>query len=230
MTQVNDHGTRAAMTEALLDTLPLSHRLALSYAPARARDAVLGLMALDMRLAGIIAGDGEPMIAQIKLAWWRDRLSEDTSDWPAGEPLLALLSTFPGDLRRLIPLVDGYETLLGEAFDRPALATYLRGKSHAWAAVADGDGDDSTLTPVEQAAKEVALHDLANRLSEEGELALVKQSLQKQPWRRAALSRSMRSLAVLHALCKRARSRDQAELLDGPGAMIAAMRVGITGR
>ena len=57
----------------LLGLTPL-HRLALAYAPAASRGAWLGFLALDMRLAAIVRAAREPMIGQIKLAWWRERL------------------------------------------------------------------------------------------------------------------------------------------------------------
>ncbi len=218
------------MDETLLETLPLSHRLALSYAPARTRTFVLALMALEQRLAMIVAGDGEPMIAQIKLAWWRDRLSENANEWPVGEPLFALLQQFPGDLTRWVPLVDGYETLLGETFDRPSLASYLRGKSLAWAALGDAIDSKQPHGPVEQASKEVAMHDLVQRLSDESEIELVTDALREQRWKRVQLSREMRPLAVLHALTRRAKAADRTELLESPRAMLVAIRVGITGR
>ena len=96
------------------DPLPLPRRLALAYAPRRSRDAVLGLWLLDQRLAGILQAQGEVLIAQIKLAWWRDRLGEDPAGWPRGEPLLALLQSGKVPPRSYLPLVDGWEALLAE--------------------------------------------------------------------------------------------------------------------
>jgi len=57
--------------EELLDSLGPLNRLALAYAPQSTRLPLLALLALDMRLAGIVRNSREPMLAQLRLAWWR---------------------------------------------------------------------------------------------------------------------------------------------------------------
>ena len=218
------------MDESLLETLPLPHRLALSYAPASAKPDTLALLALDARLAGIVRGDGEAIIAQMKLAWWRDRLSSNPADWPLGEPLLAQLQSWGGDVSRLVALVDGWEVLLSEKLDRTEITNFCRGKSLAWSALADGILSTSANKPVEQAAKEAALLDLAHNLSREEEADLARELSAKESWQRPTLPRKLRPLAVLHALSRRAMLDNRPHLLDGGGAMMLAMRVGIIGR
>ncbi len=218
------------MDESLLQTLPLAHRLALSYAPASAKADTLALMALDARLAGIVRGDGEAIIAQLKLAWWRDRLGSDRADWPLGEPLLAQLVAWSGDASRLVALVDGWEMLLAETLDRSAITTFCRGRSLAWAALADGLLSASANKDIEQTAKEIALLDLSQNLSRGEEADLAREISAKESWQRIILPRQLRPLAVLHALARRAKNDNRPHLLDGAGAMALAMRVGITGR
>ena len=218
------------MDEGLLETLPLAQRLALSYAPKTARSDTLGLFALEERLARIVSGGGEPMIAQLKLSWWRDRFSQSPDEWPEGEPLLSVLSQWSGDTTRLASLVDGWEGLLAERLDRKVLAQFLRGKALAWSALADGLSVRETNAAVQQAVEEIALFDLVHNLSDPSEIALVEDRLRSQPWTRPRLSRRVRPVAVLHALARRARGAGRRDLLDGPGAMATAMRVGITGR
>jgi len=223
-------GTGCLMDHSLLETLPLAHRLALSYAPKAAKADTLTLLAIDARLAGIVRSEGEAVIAQMKLAWWRERLTDDPAGWPVAEPLLAQLRSWGGDVSRLVPLVDGWEGLLAETLDRSAITTFCRGKSLAWAALADGTGTGKSTQPIEQAAREVALCDLARNLSNEEEAALASELGAQQGWQRVKLTRPMRALAVLHALSRRAWHDDRSQLLDGPGAMLLAMRVGFTGR
>ena len=55
----------------------------------------------------------EPLLGQVRLAWWRDRLGQDPADWPAGEPLLAALRGWQPQFAALAALVDGWELLLG---------------------------------------------------------------------------------------------------------------------
>ena len=64
--------------------------LALSYIPAASREAVRALWELDAALGAVLAGGREPLISQIKLAWWRDSLEKlDLERAPAEPALLA---------------------------------------------------------------------------------------------------------------------------------------------
>jgi len=89
-------------------------RLAAAYAPAASRTAWVGFLALDERLGRVAQRGGEPMLAQLRLAWWRDRLGESPDRWPVGEPLLALLRAWHAELPALAALVDGWEATLAD--------------------------------------------------------------------------------------------------------------------
>lgn len=212
------------MDEALLDTLTLAQRLALSYAPASARAPVLALLMLESRLAAILRQRGETIIAQLKLAWWRDRFAEDCARWPGGEPLLELLREWPGDLSVLGRLVDGWEALLDERLDRAGIEAFASARASAWAELGSAVAD-------ERAARQYALADLALHLEPGPErddaAALLLEARAGDP---PACSRKLRPLAVLRGLALRAYDRGSDELLDGPAAMLLALRVGITGR
>jgi phytoene synthase len=66
--------------------------LSVLYAPAAARPALLALHGLDLELAQVVASTSEPMLGEIRLAWWRDALvALDTGAVPA-QPLLALIA------------------------------------------------------------------------------------------------------------------------------------------
>jgi len=214
------------VTTDLAETLPLAQRLALSYAPRSARAPALALLALDQRLAAVLRaggqnGDGAQAIAQIKLAWWRERLREGPANWPEGEPLLALLRDFPGGTVPLADIVDGWEMLLTEDLDQTAIAEFASGRASGWQALG-GDGAG-------RAARNWAMADLWLNLPEGEEATNVRATLDAE-WNRVRLPRQARPLQVLHALAGRALRRDAGELLDGPGAMFTAMRVGIIGR
>jgi phytoene synthase len=62
--------------------------LALSYVPARVRPAVEALWRLDATLAAVLTAGRDPLISQIKLAWWRDALEQLDSALPPAEPAL----------------------------------------------------------------------------------------------------------------------------------------------
>lgn len=62
------------------------------YAPAAVRPALLALHGLDLALAQVVAETSEPMIGEIRLAWWREALTGlDAGKVPA-QPLLKLLA------------------------------------------------------------------------------------------------------------------------------------------
>lgn len=91
-------------------------RLAIAYVPAFYRSAFTLLLQLDERLAGILRSAREPMIAQIKMAWWREAFGNAAHLRPKGEPLLQALND-RGDVippAALDALVSAWEMLLGQ--------------------------------------------------------------------------------------------------------------------
>ncbi|MCU0891974.1 MAG: squalene/phytoene synthase family protein [Sandarakinorhabdus sp.] len=77
--------------------------LACLYAAAPARPGLVALFALDAELAHVVATTTEPLLGEIRLAWWRDRLIElDTQPAPA-QPLLQALQA------RVLPRLSGAE-------------------------------------------------------------------------------------------------------------------------
>lgn len=83
--------------------------------PRDRRAALAVLWALAERLTKVLADAREPMIGQIKLAWWRDMLSllaTDPAALPKGEPLLADLQAHWAGRAGLDALADAAERLL----------------------------------------------------------------------------------------------------------------------
>jgi 15-cis-phytoene synthase len=89
-------------------------RLALAYAPKRVRAAWELVLRFDTRFAGIVGASSEPIIGQMKLAWWRDAIGAAPSMRPKGEPLLSELSEIgnPELDRSAADLVDAWEPLV----------------------------------------------------------------------------------------------------------------------
>src|SRR5690606_9666185 len=84
-------------------------------APRARRAALAGLWALAERLTRLLRDAREPMIGQIKLAWWRDMmamLASDPAALPKGEPLLAELQATWAGKGELAALVDAAEAAL----------------------------------------------------------------------------------------------------------------------
>ncbi len=96
--------------------LPPPANLAVAYTPVAFRPAFSLLLQLDVRFADIVRKAREPMIAQIKLAWWRDAFAAEPALRPKGEPLLQALGAC-GDViapSALGDLVSAWELMLGE--------------------------------------------------------------------------------------------------------------------
>jgi len=83
--------------------------------PRERRPAIAALWALAERLTKLLQDAREPLIGQIKLAWWRDMmamLAKDPAALPKGEPLLAELQASWAGRGGLDTLVDAAEAML----------------------------------------------------------------------------------------------------------------------
>lgn len=200
----------------MLESLPPPWRLALAYAPAATRDHWLTVLALDQRLADVVRHAREPVLAQLRLAWWRDRLAEPAENWPRGEPLLAALACWEGRHGALSGLVDGWEALLGEApLAAPALMQLVDGRAAALAALPGGN------EAARRMARGWALADLAAHVGHPDERAVLEAALAAHDWRSTRLARGMRPLVVLHGLARRRKTSGI--------ALLALMRLGLFG-
>ena len=214
------------MTADFLAELPTPQRLALSYAPARARPPTLALLALDTRLGAILRGRREPLAAQLRLAWWREMFARPAAEWPGGEPLLEALRSWR-DPSGLSALADGWEALLADELTPAAIDEFVAGRVRAFACLArQPDIDDETN--VTKAATIWALADLAANLSDSAERALVVGRAQGLAVPR--VNYALRPLAVLAGLGRAALDKGGAPLLSGPGSTLLALRIGLTGR
>ncbi len=214
--------------DLLLPALPQTMRLALAYAPSPARLPTLALLALDQRLAGLLRHSREPMMAQIRLAWWRETLDRDAGEWPEGEPLLAALRSWNGKHRALVKLVDGWEALTGEAPLAPsALEEMVDGRAAAFAGLAhalDRDGEAETAGLL---GRRWALADLSTKLNHPGESVVVRRLAQAETGRIARVSRALRPLAVLEGLASEAMTSGSQ---GSARTVLKAMRIGLLGR
>lgn len=100
--------------------------LACLYAPEPARQALVALLALDCELAQLVATTTEPLLGEIRLAWWRDRLTDLDSKPAPAQPLLQALQ------ERVLPWVSGAELALLE---------------ERWLCRLDGEGADGAVPP-----------------------------------------------------------------------------------
>jgi phytoene synthase len=217
--------------DGLLDTLPALNRLALAYCPGSATVPTLAFFALDARLASLLRNASEPMLARLRLAWWRESLATDPSQWPEGEPLLNALRSWTGERDSLVSLVDGWEAMSGEpSLTQLAIEELAAARAGAFAALARLVGVPQESEMAARRGQAWSLADIASRLTDPEEKRIAKALFGRQDWKQAGLSRHMRPLVVLHGLA--ARSVRRGEDLDraGPLALAAAIRLGLLGR
>lgn len=218
-------------TQSLVAGLPVLQRLALSYAPSSVSQPTLALLALDVRLAGIVRAASEPMLAQLRLAWWREQLASDQSVRPAGEPLLEILASWDGMFDALVGLVNGWEEMTAEA---PLAASAFEGladaRGKAFAALAERFGTENDSKAAGRLARNWAIADIAARLSHSEERQRARDLAKAQDWQPVRLSRRMRPLAVLHGLAARATKRGEGLDELPPSALFSALRLGLVGR
>lgn len=108
------------MDQSLIDDLKARDRerwLSILWAPAEARPALVALHAYDLEQQRVVAEAREPMLAEVRLAWWREQLEALAAGRPAPpQPLLQALAAeaLPRsvDLVRLSSLEEGFLPLL----------------------------------------------------------------------------------------------------------------------
>lgn len=124
------------MDEALATELKTRDRerwLAILWAPAAVRPALVAIHCYDLEQARIIAEAREPMLGEIRLAWWRERLADLAQGKPAPpQPILAALQAHAlprgVNLAALAALEEGVLPLLLDGPVEAAAIAAARGK------------------------------------------------------------------------------------------------------
>lgn len=215
--------------ESLVAALPAVARLALVYAPATARRQTLALLALDARLAALIRRSSEPMLAQLRLAWWREAIAQDPASWPQGEPVLAALRSWGEHPGGVTPLVDGWEALTAPPpLGAPQLAAFAEGRAQAAAALARTLGRPGDADASYRLGRIWAIEDVAMRLAREDERAAAL-SLAEAQGPLPRVGRPLRALRVLAGLSRRRRTAGGEEGAASPAAMLEALKLGLLG-
>lgn len=220
------------MKVEIRENLAAEQHIALAYMQGPARDMLAGALALDRRLARIVAHAGEPLLAQISIAWWRDCLSKPMSERTSGDQVLEDLGRhWHGREHALQMLVDSWENFLGdEPLAEGTARRFAEGRAGVFLAVAEFSGCGDSPAAVLEAARRWALADTAAHVNRSDERAMLVRLGLEQGSRPTRLPGSMRGLAVLDALACRALRRGGKPLMDGRGAALCALRAGLIGR
>lgn len=206
-------------------------RLALAYAKGNLRPFFAVLLQLDAELGAAVSAASEPMLGQIRLAWWRDAIASGRDE----APLLAALRAHDVDGRlrpSLAAMVDGWETLLqpvplGEA----ALKDYAEGRGRglfrAAACVAGGAGDDVGSTGAGWALIDFAFH-CSDVVTAEKAFAMGRLALEDA----APLPGSLRPFQIMTRFARSdiRRGLHRGSAAGSPARIVDALRVVLTGR
>ena len=149
--------------------------LAFSYAPEGSRGAVEALFALDAALGDVLRTTREPLVGQMRLAWWRESLQRLDAAEPPAEPVLRALAATVLPLgvsgAALSAMVDAWEPLLSE-IGRETIDSHARLRGRQLFEAVGRAVDAAPGDPVGEAGEGWALADLAGNLSDTGQAGL----------------------------------------------------------
>ena len=210
--------------------------LALSYVPARRRAAVGALWRLDAAMGQALAGGREPLISQIKLAWWREALEKlDTARAPA-EPVLQAVAehVLPGGIggAELARMEQGWSVLLAQQpLTAEELALYAAtrgGLLFRYTASLLGQAGEAGI---DRAGEVWALADLARHSADAQDADNAIAEARARDWR-VRWPAALRPLGMLAALGARdaEEGRPRWEEQGAPRRMLRMLRMRLTGR
>lgn len=221
-------GRAPAMNAAPDDPLPPEATLAIAWSGPKVRAALTTLIQLDRRLAKIVARTSEPMLGQMRLAWWREALGQPVAARPRGDAVLdALGEHWSGQEEAIIRMVDGWEYLLAaRALSADDLRRCVAGRAAPFAGLVAA-ADEQREARIILAASRYVLADLAVNLSDPAERAAAIAQCRPNETPAIRLPKALRGLAVLEALALRSLARGGRPLMEGRGASLAALKAAI---
>lgn len=176
--------------------------LALTYAPVEARQSLAALLSLDDALASLLRTTTEPAVAQIRFAWWRERLAELGGTVTPAIPVLQVVADHVVALgisgSRLVGIVEGWEVLIeAERLDRDTLSQFAQKRGGTLFAIG-AELSGSKAFP--EAGQGWALSDLVSHLTAQSEAELAREmALQAldRPFRWPRRARALGALALI---------------------------------
>ncbi len=169
----------------------------------------------------------EPMLGQMRLAWWRDALAKPVAERPRGDLVLDGIGLYwAGHESPLAAMVDGWEVLLSAERLGPGEAEAFGAARGAFFADLSPDCSPAVATRLASVGPRWALADAAAAVSDEKErAALIAAGLATaQDGTATRLPRGFRGVAVLDVLALRALRRGGRPLMEGRGASLTALR------
>ena len=215
----------------MLDECPEVSRVA--FASVRDKPEMwLAAFALDGRIGRMVLGASEPLLGQMRLAWWRDQFGRSAVERPHGDILLDLIGqTWEGAETSLLALVDGWEALLApRPLEASAMARFVEGREKLGIGLAEGADEASAKSEAARAGKLWALADLAVHAQDDGERAQALDHGMRLAEPVLKLAGSLRPLAVVGGLARRSLRSGGREMLGDRLSPLVALRLGLFGR
>ena len=213
------------MTHEDPDVLPPEAQLALAWSHAKVRGPLSIALQLDRRLARIVTRTSEPMLGQMRLAWWREMLGKPASDRPRGDTVLdGIGHHWAGHEAALIAMVDAWEVLVtAENLGPEEAAAFVAGRG-AFFAHMPVAGDPSAAARLAAAGRAWAAADAAAAVSDGDERAALIAAGKGTSQIAGRIPRALRGLAVLETLARRSLDSGGRPMMEGRGAALTALR------
>ncbi|WP_066533216.1 hypothetical protein [Erythrobacter sp. CCH5-A1] len=217
------------MTREAPDPLPPETELALAWSGAKVREALSTAFQLDRRLARIVGRTQEPMLGQMRLAWWREALGKPVAQRPRGDAVLdGIGEHWQGREAFLVQMVDGWEVLVtAQSLGSAEAGRFGAGRSAFFAGLADDPAGAPLAARLAAAGRRWALADAAAGVSDPAECATLVAAGLAVELPAGRIPRALRGLAVLEALALRGLARGGRPLMEGRGESLAALRAAI---
>lgn len=217
------------MATDFADPLPPEAELALAWCRPQMRSRLRSALELDRRLARIVARTHEPMLGQMRLAWWREALAKPVAERPRGDAVLdALGAEWQGHEALLAAMVDGWEVLVtADRLGAAEAEQFATGRGAFFTALADEASAPPLAARLAAAGERWALADAAAGVSDPAERAVLVEAGLARGKHAEALPRALSGPAVLEALARRALRRGGRPLMEGRGAPLAALMAAI---
>lgn len=214
------------------DRFPLPQQLALAHSGGVTRQLLASFFELDNKFASFVSQAKEPMLAQMRIAWWRDQLAKPVGERPQGEPLLARLAQlWAGEEIALSCLADGWEVLLAEPpLEENAASTFAVGRATCFAAIARLVGRADASEAAYAAGFRWANADLLSRLSDAEERDYVLKLIANNGTTNSKLPYALRAMRILDALASKSILRGGSPLIIGRLEIMMISRIGLLGR
>ncbi len=221
------------MSKASDEPLSTEVQIALAHTQPSVRGALTLFFELDRRFARIVAATSEPMLGQMRLAWWRDMLGKPIDERPTGDVVLDKIGEhWLTREEALISLVDGWEQMLAEPpLTEDHAHLFVAGRQDALlAAYGKPPGLINGWEAYVAAARYWIFADLASNVSSTEERELLIELGMANGKSSPRLPSGARGLAVLGALGRRSLKRGGRPMMEGRTASIIATRAAILGR